>query len=93
MAESAWEAAPTKPRPVLKEASREAVEELAVETVAKDEWKAWALLVSAAINFLILAEVEDDGPLALGPLSLDRLLAVMMKDAMVLLCYDLFPMQ
>ena len=75
---------------VLEDASSDAREELAVETVAKEEWKVvWALLVSfeeataavpelflvaVAINFLIFAEVEDDRPLALVPFSLDLLL-------------------
>ena len=86
---------------VLEEASSEAKEELAVETVAKEESKVRALveeelaavpelfLGAVAINFLIhvLAEVEDDRPLVLVPLSLDRLLAVKMKDVIVVLCF------
>ena len=72
-----------------------------METVAKEESKVRALveeelaavpelfLGAIAINFLIhaLDEVEDDRPPVLVPLSLDRLLAVKMKDVMVL-CYD-----
>ena len=98
-----WEASSAK-LVVLEEASSEANEELAVETVAKEESKVRALVeeelaavpelflpvATAANDSLIFPEVEDDRrPLALVPLSLDLLLDVMKKDAIVVvLCFN-----
>lgn len=93
---SGWNSSPAKFELEEEEVSNDVADEFAVAAVAKEESKvSWTLdeevaavpglflVVSAFNSCLIFAVVEDDRRLMLVLLSLDLLLAAMMKDVIL----------